>query len=253
MSLILKEVIKNKTMWESFGPYVEKMQVPTKFYGYKNEKDKWVVKPEYEFATEFSSGIAIIATERSYDGYPFEVINEKGEVLFSMNKNKGRAEPIGKDNSLTELLFVAKVKIKNGLIVVKQRHENQNYALVNKAGQMVTDYVFKNENNITISNIATLAKQVQIAGSEVLNWGVNSLFLSEQNVTLFRENLKHYLIKKAVDNKLNNEQIKTLSKQQKALFNNIVNNKKQEVLKAPTYEGKVKKETVTLIESELEA
>lgn len=130
---------------------------------------------------------------------------------------------------------------------------NGNYALVNKEGQMVTDYIFTNKDTIVITDQVVLAQQVFVAGSEVLKWGASSLFLSEQNVKIFKDKLKHYLVKKAVDDKLNNEQIKILAHEEKMLFNEVVTKKQQEVLKAPIYKTEKEKVTLTLIESELEA
>lgn len=118
MSLILKSVTKDKTVWRKFSTYEDSNEVPTKFYGYQNEQGKWIIEPEYEFATEFNSGIAVVAKECHYDGYEYEVINEKGEFLFSMNKDSGRDVPVGKDNSIRELQNIYYVKIKDGLIIV---------------------------------------------------------------------------------------------------------------------------------------
>lgn len=246
MSLILKEITKNKTVYRSFGPYETSEEVPATYYGYQNEQGKWVIKPEYEFATEFSSGIAIVGKEWSYKGFCYEIINEKKEVLFQLNKGR-------------EWKFncINKVQIKDGLIVAHKFYRDtqqiQRYALINKAGQFVTGYTLHiNEELIELTDPVMLAKQVLVAGSEVLNWGVSSLFLSEQNIKLFKDNLKHYLVKNAIDNKLNNEAIKEQAQKEKALFNDIVSKKQQEVFILPTYETKKEKTVFTLVEKELE-
>jgi len=127
MNLILNKVIKNKTVWRSVGPFDLSDEVPTSYYGYKNKQGKWIIKPEYEFATEFSSGIAIVAAEEDlYDGYGYEVINEKGEFLFSINKNAGSDVPVGKRQSIRELKYVYDVEIKDALIIVSEKKYLQN-------------------------------------------------------------------------------------------------------------------------------
>lgn len=98
-------------------------------WGYMNASGKVVINPKYDWAEEFSEGMAAVMLDDKY-GY----INEKGEVIIDIVYD--HVGGIGEYGSLYE-----DSKFRNGLIGA---YNNNKYYMLNKDGKIVTkDYIDK--------------------------------------------------------------------------------------------------------------
>ena len=100
----------------------------TSLYGFKDVEKKVIIEAEFNFATEFSDGLAYVSKKSFADGkwngkYEGSIINENGAVSFQLKQEWATLEG-------TDMCF------HNGLLELKDTFQ-KDYLLVNKKGEVI--------------------------------------------------------------------------------------------------------------------
>lgn len=187
-------------------------------YGYKNDKGEVVIDAQYTNATEFVEGFALVQKYGSV-----YVLNEKNPKeaiqIFNVDINANF------------------VPFHNGLaLIYGGQYKGYKWAMVDKKGNFVTDYVFSSVDKAQISDLKTMIRLVQENGSNVLNWADPSLLVSNSNQELIKVALKNYLKNNACYylEKHNKGDFINLIYKEKEAMQNILNEKINSIIKENT-------------------
>lgn len=187
-------------------------------YGFKNEKGEVIVEPKYRKITKFSEGYALAA-----DYQKMYILNEKDI-----------ANAVEFQNAPVDAEFIT---FKDGLAMIGgKEYTGDKWAMIDKKGNFVTDYLFSSLDKAQISDLKTMVKLVQENGAKVLNWAEPTMLASKSNQEYIKIALKNCLKANAGNYIAKNNKIGfvKLVENEKATMQNIFNQKINSIIKENT-------------------
>jgi len=191
-------------------------------FGYKNDQGKVVIEPKYDNATEFYDGFALV----NFNGNIY-LLNEKGiEKHIISIYSYGGLKPFYYGFGL----------IQGG------QYQSYKWAIVDKNGNKVTDFLFQYSSDAKISNLQTLIKFVERDGASTLVWADPELLVYSDIVVMLKLALKNHLKNKAneyISNKKTKEEFKAFVLDEYETFESICQKKKSLVVKENISKGQL--------------
>ena len=190
MELKLKKVVKSVEEEYDIGAHgwTSTRKVKKDFYGYVDSNDKWVIKPIFARAEEFSDGVAIVELyedkDKEYLGsWPVMVIDKKGKILFK-NYIDGK--------QVINIYNIVR-NYTNGLAVATVR--DRGCILIDKNGKKIGNtYCYYSEiDKIKVEELKDLLQLISTNGAKVMSWADEKLFLQEENVLQMEKMLGLFL------------------------------------------------------------
>ena len=138
-------------------------------FGFVNEKDEWVIPPQYPIVREFSCGYAYVETLNGYRGF----INKNNDFVCEFSRHDGNIE-----------------SFKYGICVFQNAY---GYWNMMDTHFNILDGNFSDKNFIKISDTNKVCELIQNYGARAIVWADRSVIYLNENEQKLNGSLKLFL------------------------------------------------------------